>query len=407
MKILMITVFPPIAVAEADHALHLCEHLADYGAEMHVVAQEGCVSLSHPRIRIYSLMRNWSWAELPTLVRATMRCSPDAVILIYHGWIYPNHPMLTFAPAVLRTLRPDVHFVTLFEDAWGCDLSKTSLLSRAIRKALKQCFGEKGVDYEYGTLLRDSNRLIVVSDHTRATLAERFSGVNCKSVLIPCPPIMRIVPEDDGTARRLKRTALGLKDDEFLIAYFGRICPGKGLETLLKAFQTVSVQRRAVRLILIGGYGYPFQPSYYQGLQAMPKELGIEDKVMWTGEYAWDSEDASRCLRAADFCVLPFDLGVCVHNSSLAGACAHGLPIITTSGTLTESVFIHKENVFLCPPKDPRALAQAMETLMARPELRRHLSVGARGLAQESFSWEKATECTIGALTREISETTC
>ena len=119
---------------------------------------------------------------------------------------------------------------------------------------------------------------------------------------------------------------------------------------------------------------------------------------MWTGEYDWDSEEASRCLRAADMAVLPFDGGVCVHNSSFAGASAHELPIITTHGADLEPMFVHTSNVFLCPPKDPDALAQAMETLMARPELRERLSVGAREFTQEWFSWEKAIERTLQAL---------
>jgi len=396
----MISVFPPMEAPEADHALHLCEHLADYGVEMHVIAQKGCVIPSHPRITVYPVMQEWSWSEVPRLVRAAQHCSADAVILIYIGWIYGNHPMITFAPTILRTFRANVPFVTLVEDAFGADPGP-GLVARALRKAMATYAGGKDVNYEFGTLLRDSDRLIVVSDRTQVVLAKHFSGVNSKSVLIPCPPIMRIVSKEDGTTRRLKRIALGLKDDEFLIAYFGHIYASKGVETLLKAFQIVNAQRRPARLILIGGdLG---RPAYFQKIQGMSKELGIEDRVTWTGGYAWDSEEASRCLRAADICVLPFDRGVCIHHSSLAGASAHGLPIITTQGTVTEPMFIHKTNVFLCSPKDPAALAQAMETLLASPELCERLSMGARDLAQEWFSWEKAVERTIGALKCETT----
>jgi glycosyltransferase involved in cell wall biosynthesis len=396
MKVLMITVLPPIKFAEADHAFHLCEHLADYGVEMHVIAQKGCVMPSHPRITVYPIMQKWSWVELPRLLRYTLRCSPDAIFLIYHGEIYQAHPMITFTPTFLRTFRPAVPFITLFEDACGSCASRTSLPSRALRKGLAQWLGPSDVDYGFGTLLRDSNRLIVVSDRSRGRLAECFSSVDSKSVLVPCPPIMRMISGDDGTARRLKRSALDLKEDEFLIAYFGRIYPFKGLETLLRAFQLVNGQRRPARLIMIGGY--LGNPSYFHKMQTMSKELGLEDRVMWTGEYDWESDEASRSLRAADICVLPFDTGVCIHNSSLAGALAHGLPVITTQGIDMESVFIHKSNVFLCPPQNPDALAKAIETLIATPELRQRLSVGARELVEEWFSWEKAVQRTVEVL---------
>jgi putative zinc binding protein len=58
--------------------------------------------------------------------------------------------------------------------------------------------------------------------------------------------------------------------------------------------------------------------------------LGIADKVIWTGEYAWDSDEASVYLHTADACVLPFNDGVTLNRSSLGAAAFHGLPIVTT-----------------------------------------------------------------------------
>ena len=42
-------------------------------------------------------------------------------------------------------------------------------------------------------------------------------------------------------------------------------------------------------------------------------------------------------LCAADICVLPFNVGVRLNNSSFAAAAAHGLPIVTTRGEMLES----------------------------------------------------------------------
>ena len=127
----------------------------------------------------------------------------------------------------------------------------------------------------------------------------------------------------------------------------------------------------------------------------MPEELGIDDKVKWTGGYAWNSDEASGYLRAADVCVLPFDTGVSLHNSSFAAAAAHGLPVITTRGEILEQPFIHQKNVFLCPPKNPEAMALAMATLIDNPEIRQDHRLGALELAREWYSWDTATELTI------------
>jgi glycosyltransferase involved in cell wall biosynthesis len=133
-------------------------------------------------------------------------------------------------------------------------------------------------------------------------------------------------------------------------------------------------------------------------MHQLSKELGIESKLIWTGEYDWGSDEASIYLRAADVCVLPFDIGVYLNNSSFTAAAAHGLPIITTHGATLEQPFVHRENVFLCPPKSSRAIAAAIKTLMDEPDLRQHLRLGALKLAQEYFSWETAVERTITTL---------
>ena len=39
--------------------------------------------------------------------------------------------------------------------------------------------------------------------------------------------------------------------------------------------------------------------AYIEGLYAFAKQLEIEDQLIWTGEYASDSDEASLYLRAA------------------------------------------------------------------------------------------------------------
>jgi glycosyltransferase involved in cell wall biosynthesis len=266
--------------------------------------------------------------------------------------------------------------------------------SRGIRKAVTVWAGKEALDYRFGTLLRDSDRIIVLSDLHRATLSELFPGVDDKSVLIPPPPILLICPEDNGVARSKGREALGLSDEDFLIAYLGYVYPGKGIETLLKAVQTVSNERANVRLVVVGGTLQGFH-SYAERVYELPHQMGIGDKVTWTGQYSWDSDKASTYLRAADAFVLPIEIGVQMNNSSFAAAATHGLPIITTRGADLERQFVHQENVFLCPPKDPDSMASAIKLLMDAPDLRARLRAGALRLARDWFSWERATDRTL------------
>jgi glycosyltransferase involved in cell wall biosynthesis len=101
----------------------------------------------------------------------------------------------------------------------------------------------------------------------------------------------------------------------------------------------VTVRKNNVRLVMIGGpiaVHSDNPPSYVQEIHAYAKELGIDQRVTWTGSYSWDNDKASVYLRAADVCMLPFNTGVHLNNSSFASAASYGLPMITTRGEVLD-----------------------------------------------------------------------
>lgn len=396
MRILIISAaFPPMQSGEATNAFYLSQHLADYGFEVHVLTTRRAVENCDPRVKIHPIMRDWSWTAVLRFRRFLRQCSPDAILLMHISWIYHNHPMITFAPTIAKKLFPRVPFVTRFENVFGG--SSLSLMARLLRKGIVRWIAGKDVDYTFGTLLRDSDRLILLSDRHRAPLPSCFHGETNKVVLIPPPPNMRICPRDNGASRQKGRDRLHARATDFLIAYLGFIYPKKGVEILLKAFQIVRKERNEARLVLIGGSissEAPYSINYIKELRDLSRGLGIDEQVTWLGEYKWDDE-TSVYLHAADVCVLPFENGVHLNNSSFSSAMAHELPVITTRGSMLDQPIIHGENVLLCPPKDPESLADAIKSLMDNPELRRVLARGARQLAAEWFSWEKAIDRTI------------
>jgi glycosyltransferase involved in cell wall biosynthesis len=74
------------------------------------------------------------------------------------------------------------------------------------------------------------------------------------------------------------------------------------------------------------------------------------------------------------------------------------LPTITTQGETSDVAHIDRDSVLLCPPKDPEAIAAAIEELIDDPELRKRLHLGALDLARKWFSWESATARTVSTL---------
>jgi glycosyltransferase involved in cell wall biosynthesis len=310
---------------------------------------------------------------------------------MYIGWIYHGHPMITFAPTIAKVLLSKALFVTQFANVSGA--VRGNIASGFCRTAVSfMSGGNKDVSDEFGTLLSGSDRIIVLSDHHKSVLARQCAAVAEKTTLIPPPPIMPIAPA--AATRQRVRESLGVKPNEFLLAYLGYIYPVKGIETLLRAFHALSQRRDDTRLVLVGGLltgDDPEHPGYKDYLLSLATDLGIADRITWTGAYDWDSFDASFYLRAADAFVLPIDTGAQLNNSSFSAAAAHGLPIVATRSFLYERPFSHRENVFFCPPKDPALMAAAIETLMDDPALRATLRRGALKIADAWFSWDKAT----------------
>src|SRR5262245_51305463 len=184
MKLLVISAaFPPMRVGEADHALQLCWRIAERGFDVHILTTKGSTQTGAAPFTVHPIMSDWSWSDLPRLVRFLSRCSPDVIVLIYIGLVYNEHPMITFAPTISKLVLPSARFITQFENIYGSDPGSTSIGARMIRKFLALWLGYKRADYCLGTLLHDSDRIITLSNQHLAELSEHEAGLKDKSLV--------------------------------------------------------------------------------------------------------------------------------------------------------------------------------------------------------------------------------
>src|SRR5262249_24200056 len=154
---------PPEDFAEADYGLHLCEHLADAGVDVHVATLRGRIRTEHPGLTVHYVLRNWSWTELWPLVKLPLRWRPDAVLLMYTHHCYHCHPMITFFAAVAQLVLPGLRFVTVFHDAYAIyERGRIRFKARIYQALVTQLVGSTGVHHCWGTLLRDSDLSIGV-----------------------------------------------------------------------------------------------------------------------------------------------------------------------------------------------------------------------------------------------------
>lgn len=154
-------------------------------------------------------------------------------------------------------------------------------------------------------------------------------------------------------------------EEEHTILFFGRIWEYKGLEYLIKAEPLITAAVPDAKII-IAGEGEEF--SRYRQMLTHPERFTVYN------EYVPDDRRA-KLFRQASIVVLPYI------DASQSGvvplAYTAGKPVVaTTVGALPEIVE-HGRTGYLVPPRDERALAEAIVHLLRYPELRRRM--GANG----------------------------
>ncbi|MBX9879504.1 MAG: glycosyltransferase family 4 protein [Candidatus Obscuribacterales bacterium] len=396
MKILVISAtFPPVSSGGADYALRLCQNIAKRGHDVHVLTSKIDNVVQDESITVHSTIHRWTWSELVRILEVVKSVKPDVVNLHFGGFLYNDHPMITFLPTILRFIDPKIRFVTHIEAPIGCRVYLWPRTIRVTHRIVCELFRSQDVAYAYGTLLRDSDKIIVLSEEHGNELCQIYSRLKAKLALIPPPPLMPIVNLSIEQAK--KKLSL---NSSFILVYLGYLYPGKGIETLLESFKLAAQKNDDIKLIVVGGSPEMLlknvgRDAYAQEMRDLADKLGIANKITWTGNFDFDSEVPSLYLRAADFGVMPWDWGVHLNNSSFGAAACHGLPIVTTSSPTSEDVFVDRENVYLCPPKDPAAVAEAIGQLIADKALCEKLSQGALTLSSQWFSWDRAIDKTL------------
>lgn len=178
-------------------------------------------------------------------------------------------------------------------------------------------------------------------------------------------------------------SAMG-RDREFLtVLCAANLIPVKGHTYLIQAIAHLIKEGKAVRLLLAG------DGELRPALETQVAHLGIADWVVFLGHVPHEKLLELYKQNKVDVFVLPsVDLGGGLHEGipvSLMEAMAFGIPVIATeTGGIPELL---KDGAgLLVPPKDPKALAEAIARLATDPALRQALGDAGRRCVEQEFS---------------------
>jgi glycosyltransferase involved in cell wall biosynthesis len=197
--------------------------------------------------------------------------------------------------------------------------------------------------------------------------------------------VARVGRSERGTHLRHE---LGLPPRAPVVAVFSRLNPLKGIEYFLEAAASVGARFPEARFLVVGdGHvlqdGVVVDSPYKRELEAHAVRLGLEGRVVFAG-FRLDVPDL---LSEVAISVLP-SLSEGLSNSVLESMGA-GVPVVATAIGGTPEAVQDGVSGLLVPPRDARALAHAICTVLEDPELARRLGRAAQQRVSDHFSNEQ------------------
>lgn len=188
-------------------------------------------------------------------------------------------------------------------------------------------------------------------------------------------------PGTDGTGIRRE---FGIPPGAPLLASVSRLFSHKGQRELVHALARVRDDVPDVRLLIVGADAVEVHGgSFTAELGALARELGVADRVVFTGERA----DVPQIMAACDVFTMPsfeepFGL---VYLEAMAMQ----RPVVSLDNGGTPEVVEHGRSGLLSPPGDVAALARHIVTLLGDRELRARMGACGRQRVLEHFGVER------------------
>jgi glycosyltransferase involved in cell wall biosynthesis len=200
----------------------------------------------------------------------------------------------------------------------------------------------------------DSTTITVSESVRESVLRSKFFKPNKVMTVLNGVDIGRVKIADQAEVAKI-RESLGIPREDFVVGNVAHIRPLKGQQYLIRAAKIVVDECPNTTFVIVGREK---TPEARQALEDLAVELGIKDKVIFTGF----REDAVSITAACDlFALSSLFEGLPV---ALLEAMALGKPpVVTAVGGIPEVVTDGVEG-FLVEPRDCEALAQRILTLI-------------------------------------------
>ena len=238
---------------------------------------------------VYPVLTSTGWNLWGEARRFIRELRPDVLHIQYQSAAYGLHPAVNYLPWRLRALRNRPAIYTTFHDLrFPYIFPKAGPLRWQAVLAMA-----RGSDANVITNPADWSRLVKTGLTQKLRPIPIGSNIECQ------PP--------SNYDRASQRAQWGAGQDTWLLGYFGFLNAGKGGETLMRTLAELVRAGRPAQLLMVGGKvgaSDPTNQAYLEHVERLTVELGVADRVQWTGFTS--SDQVSANLLAVDCAVLPY-----------------------------------------------------------------------------------------------------
>jgi glycosyltransferase involved in cell wall biosynthesis len=182
-----------------------------------------------------------------------------------------------------------------------------------------------------------------------------------------------------------------IQEDNNLLLFFGRIWEYKGLKYLIRAEPLITAQIPGARIV-IAGEGEDF--AHYRAMMVHPQHFIVYNEYI-------PGEKIPELFQQASIVVLPYIDAT--QSGVIPLAYTFAKPVVaTTVGSLPEMVE-HGQTGYLVPPRDERALAEAIVCLLQDKELRHKFGANGKRKIETECSAQVVAQQTLDVYRRALN----
>lgn len=177
-----------------------------------------------------------------------------------------------------------------------------------------------------------------------------------------------------GNIRRQHKKKLGLNPNDLVVGVIANLREIKGINYFIQSAALVIRELRDVKFIIVG------DGPLRQELELLSGHLGVRHHIIFTGS----------CSNVLPY-LLTFDIGVLPSlsegfSNAILEYMAVGIPVIATNVGGNKEQVINGQTGILVPPREPKAMADAIISILSDDKLRERMGKKGRALCEEKFS---------------------